>query len=155
MYETAAHDRHHQDWPTPDPVLIIAATGHHDVSRLVAALATGPSEQHALVGQVTRQLRATRSGRSALAVLRNHGGPDLTPVPVNQQEGPDPAAITAAIADPGAIVGPRFGPSWRPRHPAYREVAETVPAWSARAVLAVLAGASVENPSALATAAAR
>ncbi|GAA4439635.1 hypothetical protein [Phytohabitans houttuyneae] len=52
--------------------------------------------------------------------------------------------LRQAIAEPGSVVGCRRGPSWRKNHPAYAEEPETVPAWSARAVLVVL-GVGVEQ----------
>ncbi|MEV0996915.1 hypothetical protein [Nonomuraea sp. NPDC050202] len=78
MYETRAYDNE-----AGDPVVVIVATGTHDVSRLTTLLNGGaPStEQHDLAEQVTRQVRRRHGGRAALALLAEHGGPDLlTPV---------------------------------------------------------------------------
>ncbi len=46
--------------------------------------------------------------------------------------------ITFAIADPGAVVGDRRGPTWPANHPAYAVRQEAAAEWSARAVLAML-----------------
>lgn len=84
MYETRTYDKPAGDGFAPDPVVVLVATGTHDVSRLVALLNGGQPvvEQCALGRQVRGQLNRHNSGREALKLLRAHGGPDLlTPVP--------------------------------------------------------------------------
>jgi hypothetical protein len=46
--------------------------------------------------------------------------------------------IAQAIADPGAIVGRKLGPSWGAGNDGHADDEETVPRWSTRAVMAVL-----------------
>ncbi|MET8006286.1 hypothetical protein [Nonomuraea glycinis] len=78
MYETRAYDNEHGD-----PVVVLVATGTHDVSRLANLLngSTPNSEQRRLADHVTRQVRRHGGGRAALRLLAEHGGPDLlTPV---------------------------------------------------------------------------
>ncbi|MGA4995842.1 hypothetical protein [Nonomuraea bangladeshensis] len=74
MYETRAYDNEHGD-----PVVVIVATGTHDVSRLVGLLdgSSPNSEQRDLADQVTRQVRRRQGGRAALRLLAEHGGPEL------------------------------------------------------------------------------
>uniref|UniRef100_UPI003F49151B DUF6197 family protein n=1 Tax=Streptosporangium sp. CA-235898 TaxID=3240073 RepID=UPI003F49151B len=74
MYETRAYDNEHGD-----PVVVLLATGTHDVSRLVNLLdgQGATSEQRRLSEQVTRQVRRHNGGRAALRLLADHGGPDL------------------------------------------------------------------------------
>ena len=72
-YETRAYDNEHGD-----PVVVLVATGAHDVSRLVNMLANGNCEQVDLGQRVLRQLRRHNAGRAALRLLRDHGGPDFT-----------------------------------------------------------------------------
>lgn len=76
-YETAAYDKTNDDGFGPDPVVVIVATGTHDVSRLVNLLNSGNCEQLDLAQQVTRQVRRHNGGRAALSLLKAHGGPDL------------------------------------------------------------------------------
>lgn len=71
--ETRTYDNVHGD-----PVVVLVATGSHDVSRLVNALARGNCEQIGMADRITRQLRRHSTGRAALALLRDHGGPDFT-----------------------------------------------------------------------------
>lgn len=71
-YETRAYDNKHGD-----PVVVLVATGTHDVSRLVALLQSGNCEQVDLGDQVLRQVRRHNGGRAALQLLAAHGGPDL------------------------------------------------------------------------------
>ncbi|TMR92402.1 hypothetical protein [Nonomuraea basaltis] len=74
MLETRARDNE-----AGEPVVVIVATGTHDVSRLVNLLngSTPNSEQRDLADQVTRQVRRRSGGRAALELLAEHGGPDL------------------------------------------------------------------------------
>jgi len=74
-YETRAYDNKHGD-----PVVVLVATGTHDVSRLVNLLAgASPTcEQISLGRTVLRQVRRHNAGRAALRLLRDHGGPDFT-----------------------------------------------------------------------------
>lgn len=71
-YETRAYDNEHSD-----PVVVLVATGTHDVSRLVQLLNSGNCEQVDLADQVLRQVRRHNGGRAALQLLAAHGGPDL------------------------------------------------------------------------------
>ena len=52
----------------------------------------------------------------------------------------DVDAIRRAIADPGAVVGRRLGPSWGAGNDSYADQPETVAEWGARAVVALLTG---------------
>lgn len=71
-YESRAYDNEHGD-----PVVVLVATGTHDVSRLVNLLQSGNSEQVSLGGTVLRQVRRHNGGRAALQLLAAHGGPDF------------------------------------------------------------------------------
>jgi len=71
-YETRAYDNEHGD-----PVVVLVATGTHDVSRLMQLLNSGNSEQVALSYAVLRQVRRHNGGRAALQLLAAHGGPDF------------------------------------------------------------------------------
>ncbi|QJY46681.1 hypothetical protein [Pseudonocardia broussonetiae] len=73
--ETRAYDNEHGD-----PVVVLVATGTHDVSRLVNLLSGGSpnSEQRRLGATIVRQVRRHNAGRAALRLLRDHGGPDFT-----------------------------------------------------------------------------
>jgi hypothetical protein len=71
-YETRAYDNEHGD-----PVVVLVATGTHDVSRLVNLLNSGNCEQVSLARQVLGQVRRHNGGRAALQLLAAHGGPDL------------------------------------------------------------------------------
>jgi hypothetical protein len=55
---------------------------------------------------------------------------------------PDIDSIRRAIADPGAVVGRRLGPSWGVGNDSYADQPESVAEWGARAVVAVLTGTS-------------
>lgn len=46
--------------------------------------------------------------------------------------------IAQAVYDPGAVVGPRVGPSWGPAHEAYADEQESLWDWQIRAVLRVV-----------------
>ncbi|WP_194917497.1 hypothetical protein [Catenulispora rubra] len=59
------------------PVVVLVATGSHSVSRLVAALRAGSTEQRTLGGRVVDQVKRHSGGREALRLLAAHGGPDL------------------------------------------------------------------------------
>jgi hypothetical protein len=64
------------------PVVVLVASGTHDVSRLVATIQRGTCEQANLAAKLIRQVNRHNGGRAALALLRAHGGPDLlAPVP--------------------------------------------------------------------------
>jgi hypothetical protein len=71
-YETRAYDNEHGD-----PVVVLVATGTHDVSRLVNLLNSGNCEQVSLAQTVLRQVRRHNGGRAALQLLAAHGGPDF------------------------------------------------------------------------------
>lgn len=71
-YETRAYDNEHGD-----PVVVLVATGTHDVSRLVNLLTSGNCEQVSLGHTVLRQVRRHNGGRAALQLLAAHGGPDF------------------------------------------------------------------------------
>lgn len=72
--EHRAYDNEHGD-----PVVVIVATGTHDVSRLVNLLdgASPNCEQRRLYGQIVAAVRRHNGGRAALKLLAAHGGPDL------------------------------------------------------------------------------
>ena len=66
------------------PVLTIIVEGTHDISRIVNLLGTGNCEQGDLCRRVSRSLRRLDGGRAALALLKRHGGPDLTTDPIHE-----------------------------------------------------------------------
>lgn len=77
-YQTRAYDQPNTGGFPADPVAVVVASGTHDVSRLVHLLSRGLIE-HVQVGkQLQQQTRRRNGGRAALALLREHGGPDLT-----------------------------------------------------------------------------
>ncbi len=61
-----------------EPVVVLVVTGTHDVSRLVNLLAGGNCEHGDLARRVLRSIKRHNGGRSALALLARHGGPDFT-----------------------------------------------------------------------------
>lgn len=71
-YESRAYDNEHGN-----PVVVLVATGTHDVSRLVNLLTGGNCEQVSLGQTVLRQVRRHNGGRAALQLLAAHGGPDF------------------------------------------------------------------------------
>lgn len=71
-YETRAYDNEHGD-----PVVVLVATGTHDVSRLVQLFSSGNCEQVDLADTMLREIRRHNGGRAALQLLAAHGGPDL------------------------------------------------------------------------------
>lgn len=78
-YQSAAYDKQNDDGFPPDPVVVIVATGTHDVSRLIHLLNGGAPviEQYQLGKQVNRQVNRHNAGRAALRLLHQHGGPNL------------------------------------------------------------------------------
>jgi hypothetical protein len=74
-YETRAYDNHHGD-----PVVVIVATGTHDVSRLANLFAgASPNCEHLTIGKtILRQVRQHSGGRAAIKLLAAHGGPDFS-----------------------------------------------------------------------------
>ncbi|WP_027947185.1 hypothetical protein [Amycolatopsis taiwanensis] len=76
-YETRAYDKNTGDQFGPDPVVVMAVTGTHDISRLLYLLSRGTIEQIQLAEHITRQVARHNGGRAALKLLRDHGGPDL------------------------------------------------------------------------------
>lgn len=75
-YETRSYDDEHGD-----PVVVLVASGTHDVSRLVALLHRGNCEQLGIGDRMLRQVRRHNGGRAALKLLASHGGPDFTEAP--------------------------------------------------------------------------
>jgi hypothetical protein len=78
-YESRAYDNEHGH-----PVVVLVATGTHDVSRLVNLLAGSRMAlcEHMTVSQtLLRQVKRHNGGQAALKLLAAHGGPDLTKVP--------------------------------------------------------------------------
>jgi hypothetical protein len=133
MYETRAYDNHHGD-----PVVVLVATGDHDVSRLVATLQRGTCEQVGLAAKVLRQVRRHSTGQAALRLLRDHGGPDFTTAERTEEE--LARQIRSAILDPGHWVERRWDRGWGDY--------ERLDQWQDHAVEAVLAGAAprAKNP---------
>lgn len=82
-YESRAYDKVNNDGFPPDPVVVLVATGTHDVSRLMHLLAGGQPtiEQSRLAQHVLGQVRRGNAGRAALRLLAEHGGPDLLEAP--------------------------------------------------------------------------
>lgn len=62
------------------PVAVMVVKGEFDVSRLVNLLTTGRAEDQGTAQRLARQLGRHNSGDRALALLRDHGGPDFTGV---------------------------------------------------------------------------
>jgi hypothetical protein len=73
-YETRAYDNEHGD-----PVVVLVATGTHDVSRLVHLLCgASPNCEQVGVGAVVKsQVKRHNGGRAALRLLAMHGGPNF------------------------------------------------------------------------------
>lgn len=78
-----------------DPTVVLVVQGTHDVSRIVQALAHGNVEQADLARRISASLKRRPSGRSALELLRRHGGPDML------NTGPEPLTVDAD----GTIAG--------------------------------------------------
>lgn len=94
-YETRAYDNEHSD-----PVVILVATGTHDVSRLVNLLAGSRMalcEHNGLADRIRRQVSRRNGGRAALKLLAAHGGPDLLEGP-SAPSAEDEATIRVRIA---------------------------------------------------------
>lgn len=113
-----------------DPVVVMVTTGTFDVSRLVALMEKGRSEDHDRADAILRGVRRHNGGRAALRVLKAHGGPDLLePVP----SGDDLAKrLHLATSDPGAVVRrdrERRDGEW---------LYESLSHWQMRAVMAVV-----------------
>jgi len=74
-YQSRAYDNEHGE-----PVVVIVAEGHHDVSRLVNLFARGNPviEQSSLADRIVKQVKRHNGGRAALRLLRDHGGADFT-----------------------------------------------------------------------------
>jgi hypothetical protein len=98
MYESRAYDKPNVGGFQPDPVVVIVATGTHDVSRLIGLLNLGTCEQGKLADHVLRQVRRHNSGRAALKLLAAHGGPDLL-AEVGKNEVVKPSDVTEADVD--------------------------------------------------------
>lgn len=79
-YEVRAYDKPNDDGFPPDPVVVLVATGTHDVSRLVHLFAGGQPviEQYKLGEQIKDMVRRHNRGRAALKLLAEHGGPDFS-----------------------------------------------------------------------------
>jgi hypothetical protein len=98
MYETRAYDKSNNDGFPADPVVVLVATGTHDVSRLVYLLSRGNCEHVELAEQVRRQVARHGRGRAALRLLAEHGGPDLL-TEVGDDELVKPSEVTDADVD--------------------------------------------------------
>ncbi|MEU4231052.1 hypothetical protein AB0F17_42745 [Nonomuraea sp. NPDC026600] len=112
MYETRAYDNE-----AGDPVVVIVATGTHDVARLVNLLQGGspPSEQRDLADQITRQVRRRGGGRDALRLLAEHGGPDLLTAVGDSPLLFDVAADVPAIPETGPASAVELAKSYAAR----------------------------------------
>ena len=81
-YESRAYDKPVPDEDVfgPEPVVVLVVTGTHDVSRLINLFAgSSPVIEQLSVGERIRaQVRRHNGGLAALALLRQHGGPDFT-----------------------------------------------------------------------------
>jgi hypothetical protein len=109
MYRTAAYDKVNDDGFGPDPVVVIVATGTHDVSRLVNLLAGGSvtCELLDVGGQVSRQVSRHNGGRAALALLKAHGGPDLLTLVVDRSKLDRAAASYIAVLEDTVVAAAR------------------------------------------------
>jgi hypothetical protein len=96
-YETAAYDKPTEEGFGPDPVVVLVATGTHDVSRLINLLHRGQPvvEQSVLAKRVREQVARHNGGRAALQLLHQHGGPDLLELAVGP---PVPVSVLTAAA---------------------------------------------------------
>jgi hypothetical protein len=125
-YEAKAYDNAHGD-----PVVVLVATGTHDVSRLVNLFAHAKpfplSEQVRLGRRLVTAVRRHNGGKAALRLLAAHGGADFT----DDTELPSPSHIELmrAIADPGAVL-----PRGHFTADGKSDYSEPVPSWAARAV---------------------
>ena len=79
------------------PVVVLVATGSHSVSRLVAALRKGSTEQMMLAGRLLDQVKRHNGGREALRLLAAHGGPDL----LAEETKPAWHTVRRYLANPG------------------------------------------------------
>lgn len=59
------------------PCVVMVTSGTHDVSRLANLLTSGRCEDQATADYIRKTLNRHRGGRSALKLLKDHGGPDL------------------------------------------------------------------------------
>lgn len=79
-YEVRSYDKPNDDGFPADPVVVLVATGTHDVSRLVNLFTGGSpnSEQHRVAQQIKGKVLRHNAGRAALKLLAEHGGPDFS-----------------------------------------------------------------------------
>ncbi|MEU4777489.1 hypothetical protein [Micromonospora sp. NPDC023633] len=112
---------------------------HHDIARQIAMLATDPSLLRDWL--TTCQPQPTGFGEllHALADKLRKPSPAGLGSSCRAQEDELAPWIRRAIGDPGSIAGFRRGPHWPEGHEGWAEQAESVTAWSTRAVLRVLA----------------
>lgn len=77
--EHRAYDNEHGD-----PVMVLVATGTHDVSRLLNLMSgASPNTEQRKVGDLLlAQVRRHSGGRAAIKLLADHGGPDFTADPI-------------------------------------------------------------------------
>ena len=74
-YEMRTYDNAHGD-----PVVVLVATGTHDVSRLVHLfVGASPNCEQLRLGELIRKgVRRHNGGRAAIRLLAAHGGPDFS-----------------------------------------------------------------------------
>lgn len=77
-YEIKVAETDHGDGFSPEPSVVITAKGTDDVARLVHLLANGVTEQIIVAADTVKKLRRNKSGRTALKLLAEIGGPDFT-----------------------------------------------------------------------------
>lgn len=111
-----------------DPVVVMVTTGMFDVSRLAGLLERGRVEDFGRYKALLRALVRHNTGRMALKLLADHGGPDLLERVPDQSE--LTKALRRAIADPGQVV--------RREYDHMTHGYEPLPAWQLRAVLGVV-----------------
>lgn len=128
MYESRAYNNEHGE-----PVVVLVVTGTHDVSRFTNWMngRVPVIEIYEAGEKLLRQLRRNNSGRAALKLLKDHGGPDFTTTPDDLVK-----KMRLAISDPGAFL---------PRRRFDNDDYESIPAWSTRAVLAAVFGEEVPS----------
>jgi hypothetical protein len=126
-----ATDLHVYENEHGDPVVVMVTTGTHDVSRLVSLMERGRCEDLGRARELLAACWRHKSGRAALHVLRDHGGPDLLERTPSEQA--RCKRLHLATSDPGAIVQRE-----RERHSG-QWVYESLSHWQMRAVLAVTA----------------
>jgi broad specificity phosphatase PhoE len=89
MYEFRVYSKNSAVFDVePEPVVVLVATGEHDVSRLVNLFNGGQVliEQLGIGKLIAQKASRTKEGRAALKLLEQHGGPDLLEKAISSEE---------------------------------------------------------------------